>query len=249
MRERVVFVPIGFLRSISGGVRTVPALKTLLTELESHFEVIIPVKAPESESQLKGYPFDAQPPSPPESWPRDIRRALTEDSHMVAMGWHTPEVLVALDRMPVRSFVSLGFQPTPAMLRTAGMAAAADAYEGALLRFRTQGTIRMLFQGMDEDACGSLVDDIGRNIDPARQHAYMDWLNALDPLKDRPAVVAPTLYLHSPLDMGQARDIFRQLVPHAELGDLESFPMRLQEADTGIEPARKTIEFVKRHAA
>jgi hypothetical protein len=89
MRERVVFVPVGFLRSTSGGVRTVPALKTLLTELESQFEVIIPVKAEESESELKGYPFDAQPPRP-ETWPHDIRRALTEDSHMGHYGLAYP---------------------------------------------------------------------------------------------------------------------------------------------------------------
>jgi hypothetical protein len=240
VREHVVFIPPGYLLSLEGGLTSVPALNTFLAELEAHFDVDISING---ES-------DSQPPLPGDRT-QSVRRGLRDGSHLVAFAWHTVEAMAALDGLDnVRSFVSLGFQPTPAMMRTAGMTAAADAYQGAILRRgRAYAMIRVLFQGLDEDAVQRMAAQLDSSVDPDRMHTYLEWLNDLDPLKDRPHVLPPTLYLTSKLDMGPLEDMFRKVVPHAEVDKLQNdFPSRLHAAESGIPPARQVIAFIQRYS-
>jgi pimeloyl-ACP methyl ester carboxylesterase len=241
VKPHVLFIPPGYLLSLDAGLRSVPAINTLLAEFEAHFDVDINITG---ES-------DPQPPLPGERT-ESIHRALRDGSHLVAFSWHTAEAMVALDGLDnVRSLVSLGFQPTPAMMRTAGMDAAADAYQaGILRRERSYAMVRVLFQGLDDDEVHAMAAQLDRSVDPDRMHAYLEWMNELNPLKDRPQIKAPTLYLTSRLDMGRLEDMFRKVVPHAEVERLQNdFPARLQDAESGIPPARQVIPFVQRHSA
>jgi hypothetical protein len=247
MRERVVFEPLGYLSVMTGGIRSIPAISTFLDEVEAHFDVVMPA-TPESE----GSPF-AKPQAPaPGARPLTLREALTDGAHLVTMGWQVPEALSALDGHDgAGSFVALGFQPTTATLRSAGMGPIADALD----RFTAEadrscyGLTRLLYQGLEESALRAIVADLDRNIDQERRRVYTAYISNLDQVRDRPRVDVPTLYLHSPLDLGGVKDLFLRIVPHAEVGKLESFPTRMQETDSGSEAARHVIEFIQRHAA
>lgn len=247
VKPHVLLIPPGYLLSLDTGLRSVPAFNTFLAELAAHFDVEISITGP---SDPDDPDYDPQPPLPGERTDA-TRRALRDGSHLVAFGWHSAEAMVALDGLDnVASFVSLGFQPTPAMMRTAGMTTAADAYQaGILLRERSYAMVRVLFQGLDDDAVHDMAAQLDRAVNPDRMHAYLEWLNDLDPLKDRPNVSAPTLYLTSKLDMGQLQDMFKRIVPHAEVDRLENdFPSRLHDAESGLPPARQVIAFIQRHA-
>jgi hypothetical protein len=247
VKQRVIFEPLGYLRALSGGIRSVPAISTFLDEIEAHFDVDIPA-TPDPEDA----PFPTPQAPPPGVRPARLREALTGGAHLVAMGWHVPEALIALDGHDgAGSFVALGFQPTVATLRSAGMGPVADALD----RFTAEadrscyGLTRLLYQGLEETALRAIVDDLDRNIDQERRRIYTAWLSSLDQVRDRPWVEVPTLYLHSPIDLGGVRELFLRIIPHAEVGKLDSFPTRLQETDSGSEAARQVIEFIQRQPA
>jgi hypothetical protein len=248
VKPHVVLIPPGYLLSLDGGLRSVPAIGAFLSQLETNFDVSISTTgAPDPNDPNV---LNPQPPLPG-GRTEAIHRDLRDGSHLVAFGWHVPEAMVALDGLDnVASFVSLGFQPTPAMMRTAGMATAADAYEGAILRGeRAYAMVRVLFQGLDDASIHDMAAQLDRNVDGNRMHTYLQWLNELDPLKDPPNVLAPTLYLTSKLDMGNLSDMFQRIIPHAEVERLQNdFPSQLHIAETGIPPARQVIAFIQRHA-
>lgn len=243
MREHVVFVPISTLSPLTGGLRAVPAFKTLFTELESRFDLeILDNEDP--------YGHEGGPPGQrPHETIAQTLGALRDGVHLVVMGSHAPAALVALDGLAgVGSFTTLGFHPTMAMMRSAGLATTADAYQGALLgRDRVYAFIRQLFQGLDEKTLRDMVNELDAKTDPHGYRAYIEWREALDPVRDRPTVKPPTLYLQSSLDIGPK--LFLQLVPHAEVERLETFPTRMHHADSGAEAAHKIIPFIERHAA
>ena len=247
MRERVVFVPMGYLFAATRGIRSIPAISAFLDEVEAHFDVDIPI-TPEPDGATVEIP---QAP-PPGARPLTIRDSLAGGAHLVTMGLHVPECLIALDgRDEAGSFVALGFQPTPATLRSAGM----EAVAAALDRFTAgadrscYGITRLLYQGLDETALRAIVDDLDRNIDQERRRVYTAWLSNLDHLRERPRIDVPTLYLHSPMDLGGVKDLFLRIVPHAEVGKLESFPTRMQDTESGREAAQQVIEFIQRQSA
>ncbi|HEX5914167.1 MAG TPA: hypothetical protein VFY54_13655 [Rubrobacter sp.] len=240
MKPHVLFIPPGYLLSLDAGLRSVPALNSFLAELETHFDVDISITGD----------TDPQPPRPGERT-TSVRSDLRDGSHLVAFGWHSVEAMVALDGLDsVASFVSLGFQPTPAMLRTAGMTTAADAYQaGILRRERAYAMVRVLFQGLDDHEVHAMAAQLDRNVNPDRMHDYLEWLNDLDPLTSRPQILPPTLYLTSRLDMGRLEDMFKKVIPHAEVDRLKNdFPSRLHDAESGIPPARQVIAFIQRHS-
>jgi hypothetical protein len=242
VKPPLAFVPIAIFASYPGGYLAVPGVKTLVEQLSHHFDIrLAPIGGRENSA-----------PPTRRAAISNIRRALVDGCHVVAMGWHTTEALLAVDGLAsVRSFVSLGFQPTPATLRRAGMTTVADAYE-SMIFVRASSSYPMLrhvFRGVPDDKLHAIHDTVEKGTDRQEVLRYYHWLNSVDLFEERPSVRAPALYLHSPLDMPGIRGMFENLVPQAETDQLQSFPTNLMNPRAGREPAAKVISFINRLAS
>jgi hypothetical protein len=237
--ERLLFVPTWL---ISPNVcEKTPALRAAIDELRASFEVDVFVWP----SLRGGGDF-------PPTWEGGVealRAAFTPGCHLVVMA-ETPQALVALSRDDegVATFIADGMWTPPATLRALGRleeaAAAVSTYRG-----RSYQWVRLYMQGGTEEEWTRAADLMDQDIDWSYLGKLAPSYMALDLVIVDPRVQIPTLYFDSPLELisySDMTEVFRHFVPHAEVQRLPSWPSRMQDAQTGIDFARRVTEFVWR---
>lgn len=240
MAERLLFVPTWL---ISPNVcENTPALRAALDELRANFDVDV-----FTWPSLRG---GGDFPPTWEGGSEALQAAFTPGCHVVVMA-ETPQALVALsrDQTGVATFVADGMWTPPATLRALGRldeaAAAVSTYRG-----RSYQWVRLYMQGGTEEDWARAAELMDQDIDWAYLGKLAPSYMALDLVSVDPKIELPTLYFDSPLELisySDMTDVLLRFVPHAETQRLPAWPSRMQDAETGIDFARRIVEFVGRH--
>ena len=242
MADRLLFVPTWL---ISPNVcENTPAMRAALENLRTAFEVDV-----FTWPSLRGG-GDFAP-----SWEGGVEAlidALSPGCHVVVMA-ETPQALVALSRekQGVATFVADGMWTPPGTLRALGRldeaAAAVSTYRG-----RSYQWVRLYMQGGTEEEWTAAAELMDQDIDWAYLSELAPSYMSLDLVAEDPKVMIPTLYFDSPLELisySDMADVFLAFVPHAEVQKLPAWPSRMQEAETGIDYARRITAFIRRNTA
>lgn len=242
MTDRLLFVPT-WLISPTLCDRT-PALRSAIDALRADFEVEV-----FTWPSLKG---GGDFPPTWEGGVDALLEAFSPGCHIVVMA-ETPQALVALSRdtQGVATFVADGMWTPPATLRSLGRldeaAAAVSTYRG-----RSYQWVRLYMQGGTEEEWTLAAELMDRDIDWAYLNNVAPSYMALDLVSENPKVETPTLYFDSPLELisySDMTDVFLRFVPHAEVQKLPAWPSRMQDYETGIDFARRVVEFIGRRTA
>ena len=105
-------------------------------------------------------------------------------------------------------------------------------------------------QGASEEEWARYAGLMDREVDwPRFAVAWESW-PTLNLLQDRPDLRTPTLYLDSPLRVAgyaEQRETFLRIVPNAEVQELDIWPERLHEKETGRDLSKRVLAFIQRH--
>lgn len=183
-----------------------------------------------------------------------LREELERPAHVVTSGSQAAVVLMALDGLEtVHSLVCAGFAVPPTTLRAMGMASHADASAATVSRFRLgRGGTYYILRGSMEGATDNEIEEVAQKLDAEIDLAFLgevtvSW-EGLDLVHEKPRVGCPTLYLNAQLPLYEGMDqVFKRIVPTAEVDDLEVFSGRLQHAESGHDLTSKAIPFIERH--
>lgn len=185
-----------------------------------------------------------------------LRTALETPAHVVTSGSQAAVVLVALSGLETAlSLVCAGIAVPPATLRAMGMASHADASAATVSRFRLgRGGTYYILRGSMEGASDQEIEEVAQKVDAEIDLAFLGELTksweGLDLVHEKPRITCPTLYLNAHLPLYEDMDqVFRRIVPSAEVGDLEVWSGRLHHAESGHDLTRKAIPFIERVAA
>jgi pimeloyl-ACP methyl ester carboxylesterase len=241
-RERVVLVtPVAASAAVCEGV---PAIAAAISDFRSQFEV---------ELLLSPLVKGGTPAGTYEEFAAALRSKLTPGWHIVAMGFGGTLALSAANgRHDVATLVVSDLLVSPATFRALGMVAAAHARQAMQTLGAGGGYIRLIagfLEGAPEDTARRLLALVERDLDQQRVARWDPILREINLLDMASRLTVPTLFLAPQEDTVNVgtREVVLRLVPNAEVGELESWPHRVHERETGHEFAQKAIAFIERH--
>jgi hypothetical protein len=238
---RVLFVPKW---SISpAGCRLIPAVRTALDELRRRYEVEIfawPTVRLDKPGRLNW-----------EDAVSALRSSFADDQHVVAMAPSPVALcLMALDgRSQMASFVAPGIVYPTATMRSFGIDTLADAIE-AQGRFSSNFSwVRESMEEAREDEQHRFSEELDADIDWQLENELVESFRTIDLKRQKPDVSVPVLYLDLPYFEYREypmRASFLGLVPHAECGNLNTWPLRMHLDEPGHEFAAVVTAFIDR---
>ncbi|HET9200831.1 MAG TPA: hypothetical protein VFO84_07645 [Dehalococcoidia bacterium] len=182
--------------------------------------------------------------------------AIKPHHHVIDMGGGAGLAILMVAKnlpQPPRSVTLAGFFPTPATARAMGKNALADSMDalfGVVASGPSTALIQLQAEGASEDFIQTARRQIERELDRGHLQAYMSRARTTDFSRERFDMSFPVLYLRMlsfpGADSEEADEIFKQLVPKAEIDSLEKWGSQLQLEDGGSELAGKVAGFVER---
>jgi hypothetical protein len=238
VKERVFFLPATVISP--PGCKNLPAVSALVERIRQTYEIDVYVHPWFQRAQ--GLPPDRR------DHVKALRDSIGEGCHVLTMGTVAELAMMALDRRHggpnVKSLVAAGMYPFSGTLRALDLEPMAIAMKAQSRFLTSYNNVRAMMQGATADETQAAVDDLDAAVDWDYWMRSEPSYSEFNLLADGPVVDAATLFLHSPLDpdhvMSQA---FLRIVPDAEVGQLDVWPTRMQDADSGIELATKAMAF------
>jgi hypothetical protein len=237
----IIFVPKWSLSP--EGCRLIPAVRTALDELGRRYQV-----------ELFRWPTVRGAPPAGSTWREAVdalRESFGQGSHVVPMS-PSPVALcmMALDGIEeAASFVATGIVYPTATMRSFGVDTLADAIE-AQGRFSSNFSwVRESMEGTSDDEQHRFSEQLDADIDWTLEHKLVESFRTIDLNKQTPRLQVPVLYLDLPYfeyHEYPLRESFLGLVPHAECGALEAWPLRMHLDEPGHEFATVVTSFVDR---
>jgi hypothetical protein len=242
VREQVLFVPIWTISAEC--CESIAGIRALLDDLRAAFDVSVFQSPARRGSLAKEATIDAAV--------EVFAAAFPADGHVVTMGGSTALVLTALGRTgkAVRSLSVAGMWVPGATLRALGMPDIADVAVGTPNFNSSYQYFRLVMEGASEEQIDTTARQANAEIDGAFAAELSVPFGALN-LTREPPVLAPTLYLDSPLPVAgfaEVTELFLKLAPQAEVETLDRWPGRLHERETGRDLSSKVIPFIEKYA-
>jgi class 3 adenylate cyclase len=242
MTERVVVVPHWV--TSPAACELIPADAKALRALRDRYQVEIVVQP-----VIRGAPTVAPRWSDQVSY---LRTYLEDPCHVIALAYTSAVTLLSLDsQTQVRSFITTILDLPLATIRSFGFARAADAVQ-ALSRTSFSRYLWILDRMPDtpEGELRQLAAMLDSEFDAGYAKRSRESYDTIDLLRERPNVLAPTLYLDSPVVYrDELKAGFLQLVPQAEVAVMEHWPYRLDDPTTADEFVAATTAFIDKNTA
>ena len=240
-------VPVAFLPiwTISRRVcREFGGVATFLKELEASFDVEVVESFALKGNKLVNPTWQAVADR--------LAGLLPTDSHIVSMGGSVAPLMMALSRHDLRprSIVAAGMWVPAGTLRAAGYSELADIAVATTAFPSSYPYVRTVTEGLAEAKQTRLAKLIDSEVEHSNADSVSESFAAMNLLEEIGGkITAPVLYLNSPLNVAgfaEMEDVFKKLVPDAEVGQLERWPTKLHEEQTGLDLASRVIPFVER---
>jgi hypothetical protein len=246
--ERVLFLPPTWLSP--EGCDSLPALTTAFRQLSSIGPVGVH-RWPPARTGIRVEPTWQAAAS-------ELAASLSRDVHLISLSEPTAVALMAIDIAETEpsSFIAVGMGMSPAALRSVRMSSmAATVTADAGVKLPRSGQVRWHLRRSLIDAPEEYAEELCRHLAELVDWDYWVEFDAssdeLDILRERPRVTCPTLFLQLPpagtsFTEGEPAKLFMEVVPDAEVGQLEEFPLRLYDPDNGRELVDKVLAFRER---
>ncbi|MEX2238520.1 MAG: hypothetical protein WEB00_13405 [Dehalococcoidia bacterium] len=204
--------------------------------------------------QLHRWPHVVGGPNFPSEWrglAASVSPALKPGMHVLATGGVAITALIAMDqRTDCASLIAESMLAPAATLRAFGLHEAAAGVEGTaqIMSRGYPGIIsRLIMQGASEAEQADLAASIQRDSTEGGAFGDATGFHSLNLLADPPQLKVPALYLDSLLPIAgyaEMADLFKRFAPDAEVGHLEIWPVRVQDAAAGHELAGLVRAFI-----
>jgi hypothetical protein len=237
MAPRIVFVPMAALSPAA--CERLPATGRLLEELRASFDV-----------EVMTLPW-MKPAAADVDAVKAITGRLDGDCGVLGTDVGSALTLHALaGGGRARAMAMAGFMFPPGW-RTEGVhvpeSAMAEAFPVWLRSARPFEVLRAHMVGASEEVVRAAAHAVEEEVDWEAFARYRELPGRV--LSAPLGLDLPVIYLHSPLDLPRTRAVVRELVPTAETGELESWPVKSHEAEAGRELAAAVTPFFNRTLA
>lgn len=178
-----------------------------------------------------------------------LAETFSHGLHVVVAGGDSPIVLAALARSEARlgSLAVAGIRPPPATLRALGFDDLADATSALYRVDHAYQFLRLLMDGAAEDTIAHWAETMDGDIDWPYAVQFRASYEQLNLLREEVRVDMPVLYLDPAarvVGYTEMREVFLRWAPEAAMQDLDLWPGKLHEPESGRDFSSRVTAFI-----